>query len=103
MQISLLNVIFGRCTVETLVTLNLSNLYTNKDETILQTKPFIAFLNRNSRIKRGQPHNIYNIIITDPKQRRPSAILCRYPTFSVASPYSYNKATTIANIKFATL
>ena len=47
MQISLLNVIFGRCTAETLVTLNVSNPYTNKDETILQTKPAIAFLNRN--------------------------------------------------------
>lgn len=45
MQISLLNVIFGRCTAETLVTLNVSNPYTNKDETILQTKPFIAFMN----------------------------------------------------------
>ena len=45
MQVSLLNVIFGRCTAETLVTLNVSNPYINKDETILQTKPFIAFLN----------------------------------------------------------
>ena len=76
MQISLLNVIFGRCTAETLVTLNVSNLYTNKDETILQTKPFTAFLNRNSRIKRGQPHNIYNIIITDPKQRQSLCFFC---------------------------
>lgn len=48
MQISLLNVIFGRCTAETLVTLNGSNPYTNKDETILQTKPVISFLNRSS-------------------------------------------------------
>ena len=79
MQISLLNVIFGRCTAETLVTLNVSNPYTNKDETILQTKPFIAFLNRNSRIKRGQPHNTYNIIITDTKQRRP---LCYFVSLS---------------------
>ena len=47
MLISLLNIIFGRCTAETLVTLNVSNPYTNKDETILQTKPAIAFLNRN--------------------------------------------------------
>ena len=54
MQISLLNVIFGRCTAETLVTLNVSNPYTNKDETILQTKPFIAFLNRNSGKNRRQ-------------------------------------------------
>ena len=76
MQISLLNVIFGRCTAETLVTLNVSNLYTNKDETILQTKPFIAFLNRSSGIKRGQPHNAYNIIITDTKQRQPLCFFC---------------------------
>lgn len=45
MQISLLNVIFRRCTAETLVTLHVSNPYRNKDETILQTKPVIAFLN----------------------------------------------------------
>ena len=57
MQISLLNVIFGRCTAETLVTLNLSNPYTNKDETILQTKPAIAFLNRNSGKNRRQKQN----------------------------------------------
>jgi len=38
MQISLLNVIFRRCTAETLVTLNVSNPYTNKDETILRAK-----------------------------------------------------------------
>ena len=50
MQISLLNVIFGRCTAETPVTLNVSNPYSNKDETILQTKPFIASLNRSSGI-----------------------------------------------------
>ena len=54
MQISLLNVIFGRCTAETLVTLNVSTLYTNKDETILQTKPVIAFLNRSSGKNRRQ-------------------------------------------------
>ena len=76
MQISSLNVIFGRCTAETLVTLNVSNPYTNKDETILQTKPFIAFLNRSSGIKRGQPHNTYNIIITDTKQRQPLCFFC---------------------------
>ena len=76
MQISLLNIIFGRCTAETLVTLNVSNPYTNKDETILQTKPFIAFLNRNSGIKRGQPHNTYNIIITDTKQRQYLCFFC---------------------------
>ena len=50
MQISLLNVIFGRCTAETLVTLNVSNPYTNKEETILQAKPAVAFLNRSSGI-----------------------------------------------------
>ena len=54
MQISLLNVIFGRCTAETLVTLNVSNPYTNKDETILQTKPAIVFLNRSSGKNRRQ-------------------------------------------------
>ena len=54
MQISLLNVIFGRCTAETLVTLSVSNPYKNKDETILQTKPFIAFLNRNPGKNRRQ-------------------------------------------------
>ena len=43
---------------------------------ILQTKPFTAFLNRNSRIKRGQPHKIYNIIITDSKQRQSLCFFC---------------------------
>lgn len=38
MQISLLNVIFGRYTAETFVTLNVSNPYTNKYETILRAK-----------------------------------------------------------------
>lgn len=57
MQVSLLNVIFGRCTAETLVTLNGSNPYINKDETILQTKPFIAFLNRSSGKNRRQKHS----------------------------------------------
>lgn len=57
MQISLLNVIFGRCTAETLVTLNISNLYTNKDETILQTKLVIAFMNSNSGEDRRQKQN----------------------------------------------
>ena len=38
MQISLLNVIFGRCTAETLVMLYISTQYTNKCETILRTK-----------------------------------------------------------------
>ena len=54
MQISLLNVIFGRCTEETLVTLDTSTRYTNKSETILQTKPAIAFLNRSSGKNRRQ-------------------------------------------------
>ena len=57
MQISLLNVIFGRCTAETLVTLNVSNLYTNKDETISPVKPFIASLNRSSGKNRRQKQN----------------------------------------------
>ena len=64
------SILFERCTAQTLVMLYISTRYTNKSETILQTKPFIAFLNRNSGIKRGQPHNTYNIIITDTKQRR---------------------------------
>ena len=38
MQISLLNVIFGRCTAETLVILDTSTRYTNKCETILLAK-----------------------------------------------------------------
>ncbi len=42
----------------------------------MQTKPFIAFLNRSSGIKRGQPHNAYNIIITDTKQRQPLCFFC---------------------------
>ena len=95
MQISLLNVIFGRCTAETLVTLNVSNPYTNKDETILQTKPFIAFLNRNSGIKRGQPHNTYNIIITNTKQRQPLCFFvvvqpfrAQVPTLTMKRPQS---------------
>ena len=49
---------------------------------MLQTKPFIAFLNRSSGIKRGQPHNAYNIIITDTKQRQPLCFfLYRCPSF----------------------
>ena len=38
MHISLLNVIFGRCTAETLVILYISTRYTNKSETILRAK-----------------------------------------------------------------
>lgn len=45
-------------------------------ETILRAKPFIAFLNRSSGIKRGQPHNTYNIIITDTKQRQHLCFFC---------------------------
>ena len=69
-------ILFGKSTVQTFVTLDTSTRYTNKSETILQTKPFIAFLNRNSGIKRGQPHNTYNIIITDTKQRQPLCFFC---------------------------
>ena len=54
--------------IKILVTLDTSIRYTNKSEMISQTKPFIAFLNRSSGIKRGQPHNIYyNINKTAPK------------------------------------
>ena len=69
-------ILFERCTAQTLVMLYVSTRYTNKSETILQPKPFIAFLNRSSGIKRGQLHNIYNIIITDPKQRQPLCFFC---------------------------
>ena len=62
-------ILFGKSTVQTFVTLDTSTQYTNKSETILHTKPFIVFLNGSSGIKRGQPHNTYNIIITDTKQR----------------------------------
>ena len=65
-----MTILFGKSTVQTFVTLDTSTRYTNKSETILQTKPAIAFLNRSSGIKRGQPHNAYNIIITDTKQRQ---------------------------------
>ena len=62
-------ILFGKSIVQTFVTLDTSTRYTNKSETILHTKLVIAFLNRSSGIKRGQPHNTYNIIITDTKQR----------------------------------
>ena len=92
-------ILFEKCTAKTLVMLYISTRNTNKSETILHTKPVIAFLNRSSGIKRGQPHNAYNIIITDNKQRQPLCFfLCRCPTFSGASPYSYNEATLIAQI-----
>ena len=71
-----MSILFERCTAQTLVILYISTRYTNKSETILQTKPFIAFLNRNSGIKRGQPHSAYNIIITDTKQRQPLCFFC---------------------------
>ena len=72
-------ILFEKCTAKTLVMLYISKQNTNKSETILHTKPFIAFLNRKSGIKRGQPHNAYNIIITDPKQRQP---LCFFVSLS---------------------
>ena len=69
-------ILFGKSTVATFVTLDTSTRYTNKSETILHTKLVIAFLNRSSGIKRGQPHNTYNIIITDTKQRQPLCFFC---------------------------
>ena len=50
-------ILFGKSTVQTFVTLDTSTRYTNKSETILQTKPFIAFLNRNSGKNRRQKQN----------------------------------------------
>ena len=90
-------ILFGKSTVQTFVTLDTSTRYTNKSETILQTKPFIAFLNRSSGIKRGQPHNTYNIIITDTKQRQPLCFFCavvqpfraQVPTLSIKRPQSH--------------
>ena len=91
-------ILFGKSTVQTFVTLDTSTRYANKSETILHTKPVVAFLNRSSGIKRGQPHNTYNIIITDTKQRQHLCFFCRCPTFSDASRYSFNEATIIATI-----
>ena len=90
-------ILFGKCTAEILMMLYISTQYTNKCETILQTKPFIAFLNRNSGIKRGQPHNAYNIIITDTKQRQHLCFFCvvvqpfraQVPTLSMKRPQSH--------------
>ena len=80
-------ILFGKSTVQTFVTLDTSARYANKSETILHTKPVIAFLNRSSGIKRGQPHNTYNIIITDTKQRHP---LCFFVSLSeLSGGYSY--------------
>ena len=50
-------ILFGKSTVQTFVTLDTSTQYTNISETILQTKPFIAFLNRNSGKTRRQKQN----------------------------------------------
>jgi len=47
------SILFGKSTVQTFVTLDTSTRHTNKSETILQTKPVIAFLNRNSGIDCG--------------------------------------------------
>ena len=94
-----MTILFGKSTVQTFVTLDTSTRYANKSETILQTKPFIAFLNRNSGIKRGQPHNTYNIIITDTKQRQHLCFfLCSCPTFSVGCHYPFYEAIIIAQI-----
>ena len=90
-------ILFGESTVQTFVTLDTSTRYTNKSETILQTKPFIAFLNRNSGIKRGQPHNTYNIIITGTKQRQLLCFFCvvvqpfraQVPTLTMKRPQSH--------------
>ena len=115
-----MTILFEKCTAEILVMLYISTQYTNKSETILHTKPVIAFLNRSSGIKRGQPHNTYNIIITDTKQRQPLCFFCvvvqpfrsGIPMFLAGNlkkcpcskpsrtkaPYTYNEATTIAQI-----
>ena len=81
-------ILFGKSTVQIFVTLDTSTRYTNKSETILHTKPVIAFLNRSSGIKRGQPHNTYNIIITDTKQRQP---LCFF--YVVVQPFRAQVST----------
>ena len=51
-------ILFGKSTVQTFVTLDTSIRYTNKSETILQAKPAIAFLNRNSGKNRRQKLNL---------------------------------------------
>ena len=80
-------ILFVKSTVQTFVTLDTSTRYTNKSETILHTKLVIAFLNRSSGIKRGQPHNTYNIIITDTKLRQH---LCFFVSLSeLSGGYSY--------------
>ena len=50
-------ILFGKSTVQTFLTLDTSTRYTNKSETILQTKPAIAFLNRSSGKNRRQKLN----------------------------------------------
>ena len=75
-QATLRSILFERCTAQTLVMLYISTQYTNKCKTISPVKLFGASLNRSSGIKRGQPHNAYNIIITDTKQRQPLCFFC---------------------------
>ena len=84
-------ILFEKCTAEILVMLYISTQYTNKCETILQTKPFIVFLNGSSGIKRGQPHNTYNIIITDTKQRLPSAFFVSLSELSGGYSYAFRR------------
>ena len=62
--------------IEIPVTRDISIRYMSKDETISPEKLFGASLNRSSGIKRGQPHNTYNIIITDTKQRQHLCLFC---------------------------
>ena len=69
-------ILFGESTVQTFVTLDTSTRYTNKSETILQTKLAIAFLNRSLGIKRRQSSSTFNIIITHPKQRQYLCFFC---------------------------
>ena len=47
-------ILFGKSTVQTFVTLDTSTRYANKSETILHTKPVVAFLNRSSGKNRRQ-------------------------------------------------
>ena len=61
---------FGKSTVVTFVTLDISTRYANKSETISPTKPYGAFLNRSLGVKWGQSSSTFNIIIIHPKQRR---------------------------------
>ena len=73
--------------IEIPVTRDISTRYMSKDETISPEKLFGASLNRSLGIKRGQPHNTYNIIITDTKQRQH---LCFFVSLSeLSGGYSY--------------